>query len=273
MLGEAAIMVFPDFDPVALQLGPFAIRWYALSYIAGIALGWFLCVRLIRLSPALVTRAQLDDFTTWLIVGIILGGRLGQVILWEPLYYLRNPLEVLAIWRGGMSFHGGLVGVILAIILFARARKLPPLALSDLVGVAAPIGLLLGRVANYINGELWGRPTDGSWGVIFRHVDDLPRHPSQLYEAALEGALLLAVMGLAARSSSWRDRPGRLTGLFLVGYALARGFSEFFREKEVDLGAIGFITWGQALSLPMAAYGLYLILRATAPNKAIATEQ
>ena len=160
-----------------------------------------------------------------------------------------------------MSFHGGLLGVILAMILFARARGISPLALSDLVAVGTPIGLFLGRIANFINGELWGRPTDGTWGVVFHHVDGLPRHPSQLYEALLEGLLLFVVVLAASSQARWRDQLGRLTGLFLLGYALARTTAEFFREPEVNLGALGFITWGQVLCVPMAVFGLYLIMR------------
>jgi phosphatidylglycerol:prolipoprotein diacylglycerol transferase len=261
MEANSAIFYFPDFDPVAIQLGPLAIRWYALSYIVGIVLGWRLCVRMIRRWPGRLSVAQFDDFVTWLVVGVIVGGRLGQALLWDPAYFLSNPIEILYVWRGGMAFHGGLLGVIIAIAVFAHVNKIPPLAISDLVAVGTPIALFLGRLANFINGELWGRPTDGSWGVIFRHVDNLPRHPSQLYEAGLEGALLFLVMLAAAAQPQWRERTGRLTGLFMAGYALARGTAEFFREPEVDLGQFGFVTWGQVLCAPMLAFGLYLILR------------
>lgn len=259
---NASIWMFPQFDPVALQLGPIAIRWYALSYIAGIILGWRLCAHIIRRWPGKISFAQLDDFVTWLVVGVIVGGRLGQVLLWDPGYFAARPWEIFFIWRGGMAFHGGLVGVIVAIAIFARYHKIPPLALSDLVGVATPIALFLGRIANFVNGELWGRPTDGTWGVIFPHVDALPRHPSQIYEAALEGALLFLVMLIALSKPDWRERTGRLTGLFLAGYAVARAIGEFFREPEVDLGALGFVTWGQILCIPMFAFGLFLIRRA-----------
>lgn len=254
-------MVFPEFDPVALQIGPVAIRWYALSYIAGILLAWRYCIWFAQKPPQRVTRNQLDDLMFWATMGIILGGRLGQVLLWEPGYYLAHPLEILKIWEGGMAFHGGFLGVVLAIWLYARSQKLSPFAFSDVMAPATTIGLFLGRVANFINGELVGRPTDAPWGVIFRHVDELPRHPSQLYQAALEGIILFAFLHLAGQREAVRKRTGMLTGLFLMGYAIARSIGEIFREPEIDLGGFNFVTWGQILSVPMFAFGLYLVLR------------
>lgn len=256
-------MVFPDFDPVALQIGPIAIRWYALSYIAGILLAWRYCIWYAKLPPQRVQRAQLDDLMFWVTFGIILGGRLGQVLLWEPAYYLSHPLDILKIWEGGMAFHGGLLGVILAILLYARSQKLSIFAFSDVIASSTPIGLLLGRLANFINGELVGRPTDVPWAVIFPRFGDMPRHPSQLYQAALEGVLLFAFLFWAARQRWIRERLGMLTGLFLMGYAVARAIGEVFREPEVDLGAFNFVTWGQILSVPMFAFGLYLAMRKT----------
>lgn len=254
-------MVFPEFDPVALQIGPIAIRWYALSYIAGILLAWRYCVWFAQKPPQRVTRNQLDDLMFWATIGIILGGRLGQVLLWEPGYYFAHPLDILKIWEGGMAFHGGFLGVVLAIWLYARSQKLSPFAFSDVIAPATPIGLFLGRVANFINGELVGRPTEMPWGVIFPHFGDMPRHPSQLYQAALEGIILFAFLHLAGRRDSVRQRLGMLTGLFLMGYAVARSIGEIFREPEVDLGSFNFLTWGQILSVPMFALGLYLALR------------
>ena len=254
-------MTFPEIDPIALQIGPIAIRWYALSYIVGILLAWRYCIWLSRKPPQRVTRKQLDDLLFWAILAIIVGGRLGQVLLWAPGYYLANPIEVLKIWEGGMAFHGGLIGVILAMWLYARSQKLGFFAFSDLIAPSAPIGLFLGRIANFINGELVGRPTDVPWAMIFLHVDGQPRHPSQLYQAALEGILLFVVLHWAARQERLRGRPGMLSGIFLVGYAVARSIGEIFREPEVDLGSWSFLTWGQVLSVPMLVIGLYLMMR------------
>jgi phosphatidylglycerol:prolipoprotein diacylglycerol transferase len=254
-------MMFPEFDPVALQIGPIAIRWYALAYIVGILLAWRYCIWLSQLPPQRVSRTQLDDLMFWVTIGIIVGGRLGQVLLWEPGLYLANPLEILKIWKGGMAFHGGLIGVIIAIVLYARSQKLSPFAFGDLISASAPIGLFLGRVANFVNGELVGRPTDVPWAIIFPHVDMQPRHPSQLYQAGLEGILLFAFLFWAARQQWVRERLGMLTGLFLIGYAIARSIGEIFREPEVSLGAYSFVTWGQILSVPMFLIGLYLVLR------------
>ncbi len=254
-------MVFPDFDPVALQIGPIAIRWYALSYIAGILLAWRYCIWYAKQPPAHVSRNQLDDLMFWATMGIILGGRLGQVLLWQPGYYFAHPLEILKIWEGGMAFHGGFLGVVLAIFLYARNQKLSLWWVSDVVAPATPIGLFLGRVANFINGELWGRPSNVPWAMVFPHADNLPRHPSQLYQAALEGILLFAFLHVAGRNPAVRARPGMMTGLFLMGYAVARSVGEIFREPEVDLGSFNFVTWGQILSVPMFALGLYLALR------------
>jgi phosphatidylglycerol:prolipoprotein diacylglycerol transferase len=254
-------MMFPDFDPVALQIGPIAIRWYALAYIAGILLAWRYCIWQSQLPPQRVSRTQLDDLMVWVTIGIIVGGRLGQVLLWAPDYYLANPLEIVMIWKGGMAFHGGLLGVIVAILLYARSQKLSPFAFSDVIAPSAPIGLVLGRIANFVNGELPGRPTDVAWAIIFPKIDMVPRHPSQLYQAALEGIVLFVILHWAGRLPWIRERLGMMTGLFLIGYAIARSIGEVFREPEVNLGAYSFLTWGQILSLPMFLFGLYLVMR------------
>ncbi len=254
-------MMFPEFDPVALQIGPIAIRWYALAYIAGILLAWRYCILLAQRPPQRVTRNQLDDLLFWATIGLIVGGRLGQVLLWEPGAYLSQPLEIFKIWKGGMAFHGGLIGVIVAILLYAHSQKLSPYAFSDVIAASTPIGLFLGRIANFVNGELVGRPTDVPWAIIFPHPDSLPRHPSQLYQAALEGVLLFIFLDWAARQPWIRERLGMTTGLFLMGYAVARSIGEIFREPEVNLGAYSFVTWGQILSVPMFLFGLYLALR------------
>lgn len=251
---------FPPLDPVLVQLGPFAIRWYALAYIGGILLGWVLARRLVRRPGWTVGAVDLDDLVLYATLGIILGGRLGYVLFYQSGWYLSNPLEILQVWRGGMSFHGGLVGVVLAVLLFAWRRGLDPLEVADVTAAVAPLGLFLGRIANFINAELWGRPTDVPWGVVFPGAGPEPRHPSQLYEAVLEGLLLLAVVQFLA----WRPREprhrGRIGGAFLVGYALARLTVELFREPDQHLGfLVGGLTMGQLLSLPMLAGGLLLL--------------
>jgi phosphatidylglycerol:prolipoprotein diacylglycerol transferase len=261
---------FPDFDPIALQIGPIAIRWYALAYVAGLFGGLFYAKRLASNDALWGTRHRpttpdLDDLLLWATLGVIAGGRLAYVVFYQPGYYLAKPIEALSIWSGGMSFHGGLAGAALAMYLFARKRNLPFLAVADVVATVAPLGLLLGRIANFVNGELWGRVTTMPWGVIFPNGGPLPRHPSQLYEAATEGLLLLIVLWIAVSRGAYR-RPGLVTGLFGAGYAIGRIFCEFFREPDPQLGFLvgGFATMGMLLSLPMLALGLWLIARARA---------
>ena len=252
------------FQLFGLTLGPFALRWYALAYIVGLVIGWRYCVWLARKPPVTVTTLQLDDFLVWAIVAVILGGRLGYVLFYQPGQYLANPLAILQLWHGGMSFHGGTVGVIIALILFSRRRKIPFLALCDIVTAAVPIGLFLGRLANFVNAELYGRPTDVPWAMVFpTDPEQLPRHPSQLYEAGLEGIILFLVLFILMQSESVRRRHGLVTGVFLAGYALARIFAEFFRQPDAFLGFLRFgTTMGQWLSLPMLLAGGYFIWRA-----------
>lgn len=257
------VIPFPDIDPVAIAIGPLAIRWYALAYIAGFVLGWRWCVRLTRRPPHLVSPELFDNFLTWAIIGTILGGRLGYVLFYNLPHYLDNPLDALQVWHGGMSFHGGFLGVTIAMGLFARRHGVPFFALTDIVAAAAPIGLFFGRLANFVNGELWGRAADVPWAMVFPHAGPEPRHPSQLYEAGLEGLLLFAV--LAACILVWNQlrRPGFVTGVFLIGYALGRIISEFFRQPDEQLGFLwGGATMGQLLSLPMLAVGIWLVIRA-----------
>jgi phosphatidylglycerol:prolipoprotein diacylglycerol transferase len=251
--------IFPNFDPVAFSVGPLVIRWYALAYIAGILLSWRYVLWLAAKPPKLLSRENCDDLVTWCTVGIIVGGRLGQVLLWEPGYYFSHPTEIVMIWKGGMAFHGGLIGVILAMFFYGRSKGIRFFAIADLIAAATPIGLLLGRIANFINGELWGRVTDVPWGVIFPNpaAGPFPRHPSQLYEAAMEGAILFLVLFVFARRDTIRAKIGTLSGIFLIGYAIARMVGEQFREPEVALST--WVTWGQWLSVPMLIYGVYLI--------------
>ncbi len=257
------VLPFPTIDPVIIALGPIAIRWYSLAYVFGLIFGWRYMLRLAARPPGLVDRQDCDDFLLWAILGVILGGRLGYVSFYQPAYYLSNPLDILAVWRGGMSFHGGLLGVGVAVILFTRKRKIPGLAFCDVVSVAAPIGLFFGRIANFINGELFGRVTDVPGAMVFPRGGPNPRHPSQLYEATLEGLVLFAVLVFLVYRTRAMERPGTLTGASLVGYALARGAVEFVREPDAYLGFVAAgATMGQLLSLPLALAGLYLLWRA-----------
>ena len=255
-----AALNFPQFDPIALEIGPLAIRWYALAYVVGLIAAWIYCRKLAEFSPAKISKQDFDDFLLWATLGVVLGGRLGYVLFYNVPYYLDNPLEALYVWEGGMAFHGGFLGVVVAIIFFARARSIPLLALGDIVACAAPIGLFLGRVANFINGELYGRITDLPWGMIFPHAGPEPRHPSQLYQAGLEGLLLFALLLIMALSGGQR-RPGLLSGLFLLGYGVARIVGEHFREPDAHIGFLaGGTTMGQWLSLPMILVGLGLLI-------------
>lgn len=261
MISDTGYYVYPGFDPVAIDLGLIQIRWYALAYIAGILLAWRYMVYLAKKPPAAVEPRHCEDMITWGTIGIILGGRLGQVLLWDPGYYFANPIEIFKIWQGGMAFHGGLIGVILAMLIYTRKVGLPFFALADLAAAATPIGLFLGRLANYINGELVGRVTDVPWAIIFPQVDDLPRHPSQIYEALTEGLLLFAILALFAHRQKIRERVGTLSGIFLIGYGIARVVSEMFREPEAFTDSLVATTWGQWLSVPMILYGAWLIWR------------
>ncbi|MEP5762845.1 MAG: prolipoprotein diacylglyceryl transferase [Litoreibacter sp.] len=287
------VIPFPDISPeiFSVSLGGFelALRWYALAYIVGLIIAWRLVVDMMK-RPSLwrnetppMTPAMPEDLLTWIILGVVLGGRLGYVIFYQPSYYLSNPALILQVWEGGMSFHGGALGVIIAGSLFCWQHKLPVLSVGDAIAVSAPIGLLLGRLANFINAELWGRPTDLPWGVVFpgQAAQDCPgiiglcaRHPSQLYEALLEGAVLGAVLLWLAYRRSGLRLPGTMIGTFMAGYGIARFTVEFFRQPDAQFVSAGNplglawqidgfgITQGQALSIPMIAIGLFFILRA-----------
>src|SRR6266513_565093 len=238
------LLPFPAFDPVLISFGPVAIRWYALAYIVGILLGWLYARAIIRRerfwgSPVPMTVTDYDDFVMWVTLGIILGGRLGYVLFYNPGYFAAHPLEAFELWKGGMSFHGGFIGCIAAVVLFAKKRGIPVLALGDVTCAVGTIGLFLGRLANFINGELWGRASDVPWAMVFPHGGAIPRHPSQLYEASLEGVALFIVLALLVRSGALK-RPGIVTGVFAIGYGAARITCEFFREPDLQLGFL----WG-----------------------------
>ncbi len=257
------MLTFPDIDPVAIAIGPIAIRWYALAYLAGIVLGWgYIRWQIGRMSAPPLTLRQLEDLVFWAVLGVILGGRLGYIFFYNAPYYLSHPEHIFMIWQGGMSFHGGMLGVIAAFWWFARSRQLAYLPVMDLAATATPIGLFLGRIANFINGELYGRVTDAPLGMVFPYGGALPRHPSQLYEAALEGVVLFVLLFTVARFSGAYQRPGLLSGLFLAGYGVARFVVEFFREPDAQLGLLAFgFSMGQLLCLPMMLLGVYLMTR------------
>ncbi len=258
------VLLFPQFDPVIVQLGPLAIRWYALAYIGSLLLGWRVMRVLVRRSPAVATQLQTDDFLTWATLGVVLGGRLGYVLFYQPSHFLAHPLDIFAVWQGGMSFHGGALGVVVALVLYCRQNAISLLGFADRIAVVVPIGLGFGRVANFINGELWGRvaPDWLPWAMIFPHAGPEPRHPSQLYQALMEGLILFAVLWLCARREAIRARFGMLTGIFLIGYGIARITGEFFRQPDAFLGFLyAGATMGQLLSLPMIVVGAVLVMR------------
>jgi phosphatidylglycerol---prolipoprotein diacylglyceryl transferase len=263
-------ITFPAIDPVAISIGPLAIRWYALAYISGIVIGWIYARALIRSEklwggPAPIAPLQLDDFILWVTIGIIVGGRTGYVLFYNPAVFIQHPAAILKLWEGGMSFHGGFLGCVAAVMLFALKNKISILSLGDITTAVAPIGIFLGRLANFIKGELWGREADASvpWRMVF--PDDalqLFRHPSQLYEAALEGILLFVVLAVMVRMGALK-RPGLILGSFIAIYGLGRITGEFFREPDPQLGFLwGGLTMGMLLSVPMIIAGAILIMMA-----------
>ena len=251
------MIAHPDIDPIAFAIGPLAVRWYGLMYLAGFAAAWWLGSRRISHGHAPIERAQFDDLIFFAIAGVILGGRLGYVLFYKPAHFAVNPLEVFAIWQGGMSFHGGLLGVMAAMWFVARRHKVDYLRLMDFVAPLCPLGLAAGRLANFINGELWGRVTDLPWGMVFRGAGPLPRHPSQLYQFALEGLALFVLLWWF--SSKPRPR-GQVSGLFLLGYGVFRFIAEFGREPDAYLGLLALgLSMGQWLCIPMIGIGVWLI--------------
>lgn len=260
---QLLVLPFPAIDPVIVQFGPFALRWYALAYIVGIVLAWRY-MRSIVQTERLWSSGQrrpspleLDDFVLWGTLGIIIGGRLGYVLFYNPAYYFAHPAEAFAVWSGGMSFHGGFTGTVIAMILFAWRRGIPVWTLFDLAGCSAPIGLFFGRIANFINGELWGRPTDVPWAIVFPGAGPEPRHPSQLYEAALEGIVLFLILRVLSHRFQMLRKPGFQAGAFAAGYGIARTISELYRVPDAQIGYLtGFFTMGMLLSLPMILIGI-----------------
>jgi phosphatidylglycerol:prolipoprotein diacylglycerol transferase len=261
---------FPQIDPVALHIGPLSLKWYGLAYVAGLLFAWWYMRKLVvnerlwgpaRAGMKPITPTMLDDAMFWGALGVIIGGRLGYVLFYKPGDYLSNPLEILAVWQGGMSFHGGFLGVLLGVFFYARRNNADLLQLFDLAGAAVPIGLGFGRLANFVNGELWGRVTDAPIGMIFPGAGDQPRHPSQLYEAALEGIVLFLVIRWLTHSRLKFKSPGFAAGAFAAGYGMSRIVVEFFREPDAHLGYLaGPVTMGMALSLPMVIAGVCLMV-------------
>jgi len=262
-------ITFPVFDPVAFSIGWFVIRWYALAYIGGIVLGWIYARSLVKKErlwggPVPITLVQLDDFILWVTLGIIVGGRTGYVLFYNLAFFIQHPAEIFQLWNGGMSFHGGFLGCVAAVMLFARKNDISILSLGDITTAVGPIGLFLGRLANFINSELWGRTADSSvpWAMVFPNGGPLPRHPSQLYEAGLEGILLFAILAVMVRMGALK-RPGLILGSFIAIYGLARITAEFFREPDPQLGFLwGGLTMGMLLSVPMIIVGAILIMMA-----------
>jgi phosphatidylglycerol---prolipoprotein diacylglyceryl transferase len=261
---------YPEIDPVAFAIGPLPvvgvtllIRWYALAYVAGIGLGWWLIAREVARRPlAGLGKEALDDIITWAVLGIVLGGRLGYVLFYKPDYYMLHPQEILMVWEGGMSFHGGLLGVISAFWLFCRKYHIRFLGLMDLLAYVTPLGLMFGRLANFINGELYGRVTTSPLGMVFPHGGELARHPSQLYQAGLEGLALFIIMAILIHRTDIRKNVGALSGVFLAGYGCARIIGELFREPDAYLGFLyAGATMGQLLCVPMILAGLWLMVR------------
>ena len=265
-----AALPFPDIDPVLVRLGPLAIHWYGLGYIVGILFAWWYAKRLVaapRLWPdgaAPVKPQDLDDFVVWAAVGVVAGGRTGYVLFYDLPRYLAHPLDVFAIWEGGMSFHGGLAGTILAMVLFARSRGIRAWSLLDVVAAGVPVGLGLVRLANFVNSELWGRVSEAPWAVIFPNGGPLPRHPSQIYEALLEGLVLFVVLRVLTHSRLKLKTPRFVGGAFVCGYGLSRILVEFFREPDAQLGYLfgGWLTMGMVLSAPMVLFGIWAMATA-----------
>jgi phosphatidylglycerol:prolipoprotein diacylglycerol transferase len=279
MLDLLLAIPYPKIDPTAFAIGPFSVRWYALAYVAGLVFAWWHVRQVVATRPAskrLMQPKDVDDLLFWATLGVVLGGRIGYVLFYKPGYYINNLDEVLSLWKGGMSFHGGLIGVVLAMTWIARSRKLVMLSVYDLGAVATPIGLFLGRMANFINGELWGRPSDVPWAMVFpADPQQLPRHPSQLYQGFLEGLVLFAFLWIVRKRTDALSRPGELAGWFAAGYGVARITGEFFREPDAQLGyLVGPVTMGMVLSVPVIAVGAFLIWRARkrAAAKAIAAQ-
>ncbi|MEP9396578.1 prolipoprotein diacylglyceryl transferase [Mesorhizobium sp. KR2-14] len=274
-----AALPFPNIDPVIVQIGPLAIHWYGVAYIVGILFAWWYGKRLVT-NPRLwpdgrlpMKPEDLDDFIVWAAAGVVLGGRIGYVLFYDLARYMEHPLDIFAVWQGGMSFHGGFLGTVLAIILFARSRGISVWTMFDVIAAGVPVALGLVRLTNFINSELWGRPTDVPWAIEFPTGGPFTRHPSQLYEAALEGLVLFLVLRILTHSFLKLKSPGFVSGAFVAGYGASRIFVEFFREPDQQIGYLfgGWLTMGMVLSVPMVLIGIWAMLRAKPVNTAPST--
>lgn len=261
------MLEFPNINPIIISFGPLAISWYSLSYVVGIVLGWYYIIKLIEKKYTSLEKQHVDDFITWVIIGIIIGGRLGYAIFYDPVKYFSNPIEILKTYEGGMSFHGGILGFVIASIIFTRKNNIKYFTLVDAAAAATPIALFLGRIANFINAELYGRVTDIPWAFIFPGSDGLPRHPSQLYEAALEGFVLFFILYFCITKYQGLKKSGFTSGLFLIFYSGFRLIIENFREPDAHIGLHAeFITRGQLLCIPMFIIGVIVIKYSYKPN-------
>ena len=261
------MLEFPNINPIAIDLGIVQIRWYALSYIAGILLSWALILKIIKFKSINIDTKVISELISNSMIGIIIGGRLGYVIFYNPEYFLDNLIEIFKLWNGGMSFHGGFIGVIIAVVYSSKMSKTPIMLLADLIATVSPIGILFGRLANFINGELYGRVTNHSFGMIFPNGGDLPRHPSQLYEAFFEGLFLFIIMLSFVKLTNILNKTGLITALFISCYGFFRFLIEFFREPDIHIGLLYFnFSMGQLLSLPMIIIGLYSMILITKKN-------
>ncbi|MDY8110088.1 prolipoprotein diacylglyceryl transferase [Fulvimarina sp. 2208YS6-2-32] len=264
-LTTLGVVAYPQIDPVFLDLGVIQLRWYGLAYVVGILCGWLYGRSIVanprlwpdRVSP--ITKTEVDDFILYITLGVVLGGRLGSVLFYDFERYLADPMAVFRVWEGGMAFHGGLIGVVVAVLVFCRVYRVPLWSMFDVAAVCVPFGLFFGRIANFINGELWGAPTSVAWAMVFPDAGPEPRHPSQLYEAVLEGLVLFLILRIATHRFGMLKRPRFVAGLFLTGYASARIFVEFFRMPDAHLGYLygGWLTMGMTLSIPMLLIGLW----------------
>ena len=258
------MLTYPQIDPVIFEIGPLAIRWYSMAYIVGIILGCLYADWLNKKPPTQKNLKIFDDFMTWAVLGIILGGRLGYVLFYNFGYYIEHPLDIIKLWEGGMSFHGGFLGVATACIMYCRKYKIELMPLFDLCACAGPVGLFFGRIANFINGELYGRVTTSPLGMVFPHGGPNPRYPSQLFEAALEGVVLFIILFMLATFTKAKEKPGILSGIFIAGYGISRIIVENFREPDAQIGFLfAEVTTGQLLSAPMILVGVGLVIYAT----------
>lgn len=273
LLLPMAALTFPNIDPVIVSIGPLAIHWYGVGYVIGILFAWWYAKRLVS-TPHLWAHNQppmkpidLDDFVLWAALGVVLGGRIGYILFYDFARYMANPLDIFALWQGGMSFHGGMLGTTLAMILFARSRGIRVFSMLDTIAAGVPVGLGLVRLTNFINSELWGRPSDVPWAFVFPNGGPLARHPSQIYEALLEGLLLFVILWVLIYKGQKLKTPGFIAGAFVAGYGMSRIIVEFFREPDAQIGYLvgGWLTMGMVLSIPMVLIGLWAMLRARTP--------